>query len=151
MVPLPTIRTAVFGVCLVIPVVLGVYGVADRAKETEKDPHQRQNHLVAEWLNANTKPSDQVYAQCMSPGLYAQVHSYPPFPYLWTRHVDPIPERRAALARLLEGPDAPEYIAAFQSPSGCDSSGVMKKVINLRYRLVTTVDGVSIYERVPGK
>lgn len=142
------LRSTALGTTLLIPLALSVYGLVDRVHETENTRAQEQTERVARWVNANTEPGASVYGQCMRPSLYAQIHSYPPFPYLWTKHIELIPERRAALAALFRGPQAPEYIAVFEEPAECDPSGVLAEVLMSRYRQVADVAGTAIYQRI---
>ena len=103
---------------------------------------------LADWFRVRAGPDDRLYALCASAGLYGNISADPPYPYLWLDGVDRIPGAHTLLARLLEGPDAPRFVAVFQSASRCDPSGRVGAALGTRYRVATVIDGIRVFERV---
>jgi hypothetical protein len=102
---------------------------------------------IARWFTARARPDDEIYALCASAGLYGQIDSRPPFPYLWFDDIRQVPDAVEKLTRLLASPGAPDYVARYQAPNLCDPTGQVRSAINQNYRRVAVVSGRIIYRR----
>jgi 4-amino-4-deoxy-L-arabinose transferase-like glycosyltransferase len=145
-------RLASSALCLalLVPVMyLAVAVTIPRAqvgKRLDDDPRLIVNEHVADWFRANRRPGDVIYALCASAGLYGNIDTDPPYPYLWYYGVTDIPDARPRLKAMFTGPNPPRFVAAFQSAGGCDPSGVVGSALDARYRRATTIDGIPIFE-----
>lgn len=128
---------------------LGLRAAASPRSEVG-DAVNRKFERIASWIRdrESVGRDSKVYSQCRGLELYGLVESDPPVKYLFPSHIQPVPERRAELAELFRGPDAPRFVVQFQAPEECDPSGVMREVLDSRYRQVAVVDGIPILERM---
>ena len=140
------LRYVLAAVALLPSLVLGLRAAVSPRSEVGEAASRKYEHIAA-WYDDHAGPDDKVYSQCRGLEIYGLVDSDPPVPYLFPSHITPVPERRAQLAALLKGPDAPRFVVEFESPEECDPSGVMREVLDTRYRKAATVDGFPIYER----
>lgn len=143
-------RVAIAVVALLLPLLLSIRGSVSPAAELATNRTTHVFEHVASWYRQNAAPGDNLYAQCDQQSVYGLIPSDPAVRFLWHLHIDPVPERRAELAALLLGPNAPVFIAEFDLPEKCDPSGVLEQVLSTRYQVVATVDDVPIYKLKPG-
>lgn len=111
----------------------------------ERDPRVDADRAIAEWFRDHrSSPDDDLLPLCASVTWYVDAGQLPRTPYLWVDHVrfgrGAIPE----LVALLDGADRPTYLAMHQPIARCDPSGRLEAVIERRYRLATTIDGVEV-------
>lgn len=108
------------------------------------------NEHVADWVRQHrTDRYDAVYAMCASAGLYGNIDSDPPYPYLWFLGVRAIDGATELLAETLRSEDRPRFVAVYQSPNSCDPSGATQAALDANYRRVEVVSRVVMYERTP--
>lgn len=116
--------------------------------ELNGDTRFAADEAVAKWYRDHrTDRSQEIYALCASAGLYGNVDSNAPYPYLWFLNIQDIPGARQQLADLLGGPRAPEFVAMYQSADTCDRSGAVAAAIQANYNRVAVVERIPILQR----
>jgi hypothetical protein len=113
------------------------------------DPRPHVDEAVAEWFQEVRRPGDHLYVMCASAGYYADAHDDPVYPYLWEDNVQQVPGALVRLRDLLASPNAPRYIAVYNSIEACDPTGRLARVIDFDYQHSTRVAGIQILERTP--
>lgn len=148
-----SVRRWTWVVVLAGPVAMWCVGVATPRGEIGESLHGDWrlpvDEAAADWLDDRAEPEDVVYALCASAGLYANVDSDPPHPYLW---FDSVQDRPGSLDRLYEtlsAQDRPRFVVAYQQANFCDATGRLLEVLRTGYRSVDVVGGRRIYERRP--
>jgi hypothetical protein len=99
---------------------------------------------VGHWLRDHMQGDDTLYVMCAAAHAYAHAHADPPYPYLW---FDGVHQARRAQQRLIAlfQQHPPTWVAGFDSPQACNSTGEVAAVLAERYEQVAAVDGVPIY------
>ena len=106
------------------------------------------DELVAEWFNVHRHPGENLYVLCASAGVYADAHQDPGYPYLWLLEVHRGVNAQNRLVGYLDDPaHGPQFIAEYQRPSSCDSSGRVGRILRRSYQPVAVVGNVTIFER----
>jgi 4-amino-4-deoxy-L-arabinose transferase-like glycosyltransferase len=112
------------------------------------DHHAVVDELVAQWFNAHRQPGQNLYVLCASAGVYADAHQDPGYPYLWLIEVHRGANAQNRLVKYLGDPTrGPHFIAEYQRPSTCDSSGRVDRILRRSYRPVAAVGNVTMFER----
>ena len=144
----PIVLTAVVAPCLAISMwvfVANSQNINARAAEDRRSPIDQ---LIGQWFISHRHSGDNLYVMCSSAAVYADAHQDPGYPYLWNTEVHQGPNsERLLVAYLLDARRAPRFIAQYQSPSSCDSSGRVRRIMRREYHRVTTVAQVGIFER----
>ena len=144
----PIVLTAIVAPCLAISMwvfVASSQTINVRATDDRRSPIDQ---LVGQWFISHRHSGDNMYVMCSSAAVYADAHQDPGYPYLWNTEVHQGPNsQRLLVAYLLDTRRAPRYIAQYQSPSSCDSSGRVKRIMRREYHRITTVAYVGIFER----
>lgn len=140
------------GLTLLAPGLLAAASILemDRAESgatASDDPRLGVDEPVAKWFAATARPGEHIFAMCASPGLYADIGIDPETPYLWRDHVRMHPDAVEQIATLLMAPDAPDYVAMYQPPSTCDSTGRLETALRTNYTADTEVAGIEILRR----
>jgi hypothetical protein len=106
------------------------------------------DELVAKWFDAHRQPGQNMYVLCASAGAYADAHQDPGYPYLWLLEVHRGVNAQNRLVGYLDDPArGPQFIAEYQRPSICDSSGRVGRILHHSYQPVAVVGNVVILER----
>lgn len=105
------------------------------------------NERVADWFGVH-EPHPNLYVLCASAGLYAEAGAIPHYPYLWDVEVRHAPHAQRILVDYLgDGILGPRFVAQYQSPARCDSSGRVAEILASDFHIVARVSGVTILER----
>ncbi len=106
---------------------------------------------VGHWIRQHTASrGDQVLVLCNGVGLYGNIDSDPPFPYLWQLHLIDIPGAQRLLADTMTKPDRPRFAALYNDMRWCDPSGRSGSALTSNYHEVVRIDFVRIFERNTG-
>ena len=112
------------------------------------DHHAAVDELVAQWFNLHRRPGQNMYVLCASAGVYADAHQDPGYPYLWLIEVHRGLNAQNRLVSYLGDPArGPQFIAEYQRPSMCDSSGRVGRILHRSYRPVAVVGHITMFER----
>jgi 4-amino-4-deoxy-L-arabinose transferase-like glycosyltransferase len=113
----------------------------------EADGRFSKDEAFASWFRAHSRRGENIAALCAGAGLYGNVSTDPPFPYLWFAGIQEIPGAKAKLVELLESDHRPTFIAQYQSALNCDRSGRTATAIDRFYRVATWIEGQPVYVR----
>ena len=98
--------------------------------------------------STHRQPGQNMYVLCASAGVYADAHQDPGYPYLWLLEVHRGVNAQNRLVGYLGDPIlAPQFIAEYQRPSTCDSSGRVGRILRRSYQPVAVVGNVTMFER----
>lgn len=112
------------------------------------DHHAAVDERVAKWFNAHREAGESLYVLCASSAVYADAHQDPHYPYLWIIEVVHAPNAQNRLVSYLTDPKAaPHYIADYQNPLACDSSGRVSRILRSSYQAVAFIGPTIMYER----
>jgi hypothetical protein len=113
------------------------------------DHHATVDELVANWFDVHRLPGQNLYVLCASAGVYADAHQDPGYPYLWLIEVRRGLNSQTRLVGYLDDPArAPHFIAEYQRPNTCDTSGRVGRILRRSYRPVAVVGHVTMFERI---
>lgn len=113
------------------------------------DNRPNTDEYLAAWFVAHRDPGDRLYIMCASAGFYADAHEDPVFPYLWQDNVGKVAGALDKLGALLSSPTAaPRFIAIYEDPNRCDSSGRLETVVNANYVAYADVGDIAVLQRV---
>lgn len=150
--PMRSLRAAAAVVVLWVPFVKTVDAIDLRRDEVglvlSGDGRLVASERIGDWFEQRRQPGEEILALCASAALYGNVSTDPPYPYLWFALIPQVPGARERLVDLMAGDDAPAYVAAFQPARLCDPSGAVQQSLDERYRAVTTVSGIVVYQRI---
>lgn len=145
-----SMRGVIAAVMLANPVVITARAVAlprdEVAIELNGDPRLVKDEAVAAWFEAHRDADSTLYALCASAGLYGNVETDPPYPYLWLDGVTRVPGAQAMLEEMFASEAPPTYVALYQDPDRCNPSGVVGGLLRQRYRIVADVMGVQLLQ-----
>ena len=144
------LRNCLLAALLASPIIHTAYAVTiprvEIGRRLHDDSRLARDERLAKWFKVFSRPGDKIYAMCASAGLYGNLDFDPPFPYLWGYEVQLMPGDLAQLWNMLNGPDAPRFVALYQAPRVCDKSGASFRALNRNYKLVWTVGGLLVFE-----
>ncbi len=116
-------------------------------RELSGDGRFRADEAIAHWYRDHRiDRSQEIYALCASAGLYGNVDSNAPYPYLWFLNIQDIPGAKQQLTELLGGPRAPTFVALYQAPDACDRSGALGEAVLANYRQVAVIERVPVMQ-----
>ena len=134
--------------CLVITTWVYAGNPARISVRADGDHRAAIDELVAKWFDAHRQPGQNIYVLCASAGAYADAHQDPGYPYLWFIEVHHgLNAQNRLVAYLGNQSRGPQFIAEYQPPSNCDSSGRVARILRSSYRPVAVVDHVTVFER----
>ena len=149
-IPVPSLRRVAFAAVLVGPAVLTIAALTvPRSQIGHRlidDPRLSKDEDIAKWFDQHRAPGDQIYALCAAGGLYGNVTTDPPYPYLWFDSVHQMPDGQSRLDAMFESPHPPRFVAEYQTPLLCNPSGAVLNSLTLRYHIVATIDDIHVYE-----
>jgi 4-amino-4-deoxy-L-arabinose transferase-like glycosyltransferase len=117
-----------------------------QAKEIwPKDPHLRYDAAVVRYLDAHTRPGQEVLVLWAAANVYYLADRSPAIPYMWRRNIEAIPGVRGRLNQAL-AQQRPRLVAVVQPLDSLAHSARTAAILARRYRQVAVVDGVPIYE-----
>ncbi len=134
--------------CLVISAWVYAGDPARISLRADGDRRATIDVLVAKWFDVHRRPGQNMYVLCASAGAYADAHQDPGYPYLWFVEVQHGLNAQNKLVGYLGDPvRGPQFIAEYQRPSNCDSSGRVARILRRSYRRVAVVGHITMFER----
>ena len=118
-----------------------------RTSVLTKDPVVSANVTVASWLDAHTRPQDQVFALVAGAALYLQADRSTSFPYLWYGNVEHVSGAIPLLRSWLASRSGPRYVVVYQNPDEVDPTGALLRVLEKHYLRVGRAAGYDVLER----
>lgn len=152
--PRVTVRLVALGVALAVPLWSSVRLMTVPARRLGTELGDRRwttDTTVGHWIRQHSASHhEQVLVLCNGVGLYGNIDSDPPFPYLWQLHLNDIPGARQLLAETMTKPDRPRFAALYNDLRWCDPSGRSAAALASNYHEVVRIDFVRIFERNTG-
>jgi hypothetical protein len=109
------------------------------------DPHLRTDAAVVRYVRAHTRPGQRIFVMWAAADIYYLSGRDPSLRYMWFRNIQAIPGALGQARRMLAGPHPPALVVAISSPGSMDASGQTQAILDSRYRVAATVEGVPIY------
>ena len=95
-------------------------------------------------IRASTSPQDRIYVLESEAYLYFAAQRQSPYPYLWGKPIDKIPDALPRLRAMLASPGRPTLVVLDTPPAAVDPTGGIAAELAAHYRPDTVVDGVPI-------
>ncbi len=113
------------------------------------DPHLRTDAAVVRYVRSHTRPGQRIFAMWAAADIYYLADRDPSLRYMWFRNIQAIPGALGQARRMLAGPHPPALVVEINSPASMDPTGRTQDILDSRYRLAATVEGVPIYAPHP--
>jgi 4-amino-4-deoxy-L-arabinose transferase-like glycosyltransferase len=141
-------RVAVAG-AVVLPTVVWLAALvpmspARRSQTIPYDALAARDDRIAAVIRASTTPQDRIYVLESEAYLYFAADRPSPYPYLWGKPIDKIPDALPRLRAMLASPQRPTLVVLDTPPAAVDPSGGIAAALAEHYRPDTVVDGVPI-------
>ncbi len=102
---------------------------------------------VAAWLREHTKPGATIYVAFDQAAIYYLADRPPAYRHLYDQELRGIPSSYSELIAIIQSDNRPQFIVATRQPGQfADSSRAFWQEVGVYYDLVTTIDGVPIYQ-----
>jgi 4-amino-4-deoxy-L-arabinose transferase-like glycosyltransferase len=146
-------RRAVLAAVLVLPVLGWLAALVPMSPERREQviPYAAlaaRDDRIAAVIRARTRPEDPIYVLESEAYLYLAARRVSPYPYLWGKPIDKIPEALPRLRALLASPQRPELVLLDTPPAAVDPDGGIAAALAAHYRLETVVEGVPLLRAV---
>ena len=115
-----------------------------RADVIPYDALAARDDRIASVIRASTTPADRIYVLESEAYLYFAAQRESPYPYLWGKPIDKIPDALPRLRAMLTSPQRPVLVILDTPPGAVDPSGGIAADLAAHYRLDTVVEGVPI-------
>jgi 4-amino-4-deoxy-L-arabinose transferase-like glycosyltransferase len=115
-----------------------------RAETIPYDALAARDDRIAAVIRASTTPQEQIYVLESEAYLYFAAQRRSPYPYLWGKPIDKIPDALPRLRSMLASPQRPALVVLDTPPAAVDPSGGIAAELAKHYRPDTVVDGVPI-------
>lgn len=150
-VAVPSVRwRRVLAAAVVLPVLAWLVALVPmsptrRARTIPYDALAARDDRIARVIDATTAPSDRIYVLESEAYLYFAAERVSPYPYLWGKPIDKIPDALPRLRDLLASPQRPTLVVLdTPDPDAVDPSGGVAARLARYYHHDSTVDGVEI-------
>jgi 4-amino-4-deoxy-L-arabinose transferase-like glycosyltransferase len=117
---------------------------ARRADTIPYDALAARDDRIAAVIRASTTPEDRIYVLESEAYLYLAAQRQSPYPYLWGKPIDKIPDALPRLRALLVSPQRPTLVVLDTPPAAVDPSGGIAADLAAHYHLDRVVEGVTI-------
>ena len=117
---------------------------ARRADTIPYDALAARDDRIAAVIRASTTPADRIYVLESEAYLYFAAHRESPYPYLWGKPIDKIPDALPRLRAMLTSPQRPTLVVLDTPPAAVDPSGGIAADLAAHYHLDTVVEDVTI-------
>ncbi|AGZ40104.1 glycosyltransferase family 39 protein [Actinoplanes friuliensis] len=125
-------------------VTLAVMSPARRADTIPYDALAARDDRIAAVIRASTAPDDRIYVLESEAYLYFAADRQSPYPYLWGKPIDKIPDALPRLRAMLTSPQRPVLVVLDTPPAAVDPSGGIAADLAAHYHLDTVVEDVTI-------
>ncbi len=141
-------RLAVAG-AVVLPTLLWLAALvpmspAERSETIPYDALAARDDRIAAVIRATTAPDDEIYVLESEAYLYFAADRRSPYPYLWGKPIDKIPDALPRLRAMLNSPQRPVLVVLDTPPAAVDPTGGIAAALAAHYRPDTVVEGVPI-------
>lgn len=123
---------------------LVVMSPARRAETIPYDALAARDDRIAAFIRASTSDSDRIYVLESEAYLYFAAQRQSPYPYLWGKPIDKIPDALPRLRTMLASPQRPVLVVLDTPPAAVDPSGGIAADLAAHYHVDRIVEGVTI-------
>ncbi len=117
------------------------------AQEMFSHPGYAAQADVAAWLREHSDPGTTIYVAFDQASIYYLADRPPAYRHLYDQELRGIPSSYADLIAIIQSENRPQFIVATRQPGPfADSSRAFWQEVGQYYDLVTTIDGVPIYQ-----
>ena len=116
----------------------------DRSQTVPYDALAARDDRIAAVIRASTAPDDEIYVLESEAYLYFAAQRRSPYPYLWGKPIDKIPDALPRLRAMLNSPQRPALVVLDTPPDAVDPTGGIAAALAAHYRPDTVVEGVPI-------
>ena len=139
----------VLGAVVVLPTLIWLVALIpmsanQRARTIPYDALAARDDRIAAVIKASTAPTDQIYVLESEAYLYFAAQRTSPYPYLWGKPIDKIPDALPRLRAMLTAAARPTLVILDTPPAAVDPSGGIAVDLARYYHADTVVDGVPI-------
>ncbi|WP_250036277.1 hypothetical protein [Paractinoplanes maris] len=117
---------------------------AGRARTIPYDALAARDDRIAAVIRATTTPADEIYVLESEAYLYFAAQRRSPYPYLWGKPIDKIPDALPRLREMLNSEQRPTLVVLDTPPAAVDPTGAVAAALAAHYRPDTVVEGVPI-------
>lgn len=134
---------------VVLPTLLWLAALVPMSPQTRSetipyDALAARDDRIAAVIRASTTPEDRIYVLESEAYLYFAADRRSPYPYLWGKPIDKIPDAVPRLRAMLTSPQRPTLVVLDTPPDAVDPTGGIAAALAAHYRPDTVVDGVPI-------
>lgn len=123
---------------------LVVMSPARRADTIPYDALAARDDRIAAFIRDSTTDADRIYVLESEAYLYFAAQRESPYPYLWGKPIDKIPDALPRLRAMLTSPQRPTLVVLDTPPAAVDPSGGIAADLAAHYRVDRVVEGVTI-------
>lgn len=144
-------RSVAVGACVLtalsVALSLPVYTATPRlaSLRSSDDVRLLSAPAVGRYVRDHADPDDRLQVIWANAAVYYYAGLRPGVRELWYRGIEFIPGARARARERFAGSDPPRFVAVYHDPGALDETGTVQRVLDERYDLVATIDGVPIY------
>lgn len=120
----------------------------ERSRTIPYDALAARDDRIAAVIRATTTPDDEIYVLESEAYLYFAADRRSPYPYLWGKPIDKIPDALPRLRAMLTSPQRPTLVVLDTPPAAVDPTGGIAAALAAHYRPDTVVEGVPILRAV---
>ncbi|MEU4216186.1 hypothetical protein [Actinoplanes sp. NPDC026623] len=117
---------------------------ARRAEAIPYDALAARDDRIAAVIRDSTTPDDRIYVLESEAYLYFAAQRQSPYPYLWGKPIDKIPDALPRLRAMLASPQRPTLVVLDTPPAAVDPSGGIAADLAAHYHVDSVVEGVTI-------
>lgn len=147
-------RRRALGAVVVLPTLVWLAALVPmspgrRADTVPYDALAARDDRIAAVIRASTTPDERIYVLESEAYLYFAADRESPYPYLWGKPIDKIPDALPRLRAMLTSPQRPALVVLDTPPEAVDPSGGIAADLAAHYHLGTVVEGVTILRANP--
>jgi 4-amino-4-deoxy-L-arabinose transferase-like glycosyltransferase len=117
---------------------------SQRAAAVPYDALAARDDRIAAVIRDSTTPDDRIYVLESEAYLYLAAQRRSPYPYLWGKPIDKIPDALPRLRAMLDSPQRPTLVVLDTPPDAVDPSGGIAADLAAHYHVDSVVEGVTI-------
>ncbi len=142
-------RRRLLAAVIVLPTLLWLAAlvVMSPARRVETIPYAAlaaRDDRIAAYIRDTTADTDRIYVLESEAYLYFAAQRTSPYPYLWGKPIDKIPDALPRLRAMLTSPQRPLLVVLDTPPAAVDPSGGIAADLAAHYHLDRVVEGVTI-------
>jgi len=106
-----------------------------------------RDERIAAAIEQRTRPGDRIYILEAEANIYWLAQRTAAYPYIWGKPIDKIPTAIPRLQDMFAAEDRPVLVGVQTPPDRVDDSGTVGRLLEMHYRPVQTLEGMTLYVR----